>query len=310
VHDMVSANVPILAGERGTPWPFCYLAWVRTTGCEPTNGQHVCYGAHVDVRQHVRAAIARLDSLASHGLTLATAQHADHDTWLPSGDSKHRREAPHFVRCSRGQKLTDLDFAANEWDGPAGNFDPEIRWQQACRLLHGAASTPPTASPGCSFFSTPNDPLRSPASPSITSTPKNTKYGSGSAEPIVLPEPLAQLVLPLVASRHGHATLGDQGTSPWLFPGGRPGRPISAEHLGERLRQLGLRPGQDRSGALFALATELPAALLARLLGIHISVAVAWQRASSGDWTNYAANYSRRQHTPNELADGTDDHLS
>jgi hypothetical protein len=30
------------------------------------------------------------------------------------------------------------------------------------------------------------------------------------------------------------------------------------------------------------------------MLGIHISVAVAWQRASSGDWTNYAADVSRR----------------
>ena len=123
-------------------------------------------------------------------------------------------------------------------------------------------------------------------------------------EPIVLPDPLATLVRELVASRHGHATLGDQGNSPWLFPGGRPGRPISAEHLGERLRQLGLRPGQARSTALFGLATELPAALLARLLGIHISVAVAWQRASSGDWTSYAADYSRRQRAPKVVDDG------
>jgi hypothetical protein len=30
------------------------------------------------------------------------------------------------------------------------------------------------------------------------------------------------------------------------------------------------------------------------MLGIHISVAVAWQRASSGDWTAYAAEVSRR----------------
>jgi hypothetical protein len=39
---------------------------------------------------------------------------------------------------------------------------------------------------------------------------------------------------------------------------------------------------------------EPPAALLARLLGIHISVAVQWQQASSGDWTRYAAEISRR----------------
>jgi hypothetical protein len=52
--------------------------------------------------------------------------------------------------------------------------------------------------------------------------------------------------------------------------------------------------GQARSAALFQLATELPAALLARMLGIHIDVAVAGQRASSGDWMTYAADISRR----------------
>jgi hypothetical protein len=46
------------------------------------------------------------------------------------------------------------------------------------------------------------------------------------------------------------------------------------------------------------LATDLPAAVLARLLGIHISVAVAWQRASAGDWATYAAQISRRARQP------------
>jgi hypothetical protein len=113
-------------------------------------------------------------------------------------------------------------------------------------------------------------------------------------EPVVLPEPVAGLVLELAARRRGHAALGDQGTSPWLFPGGRPGHPISSARMTERLRQLGVQSGQSRSTALFQLATDLPAAILARMLGIHISVAVAWQRASSGDWMTYAADVSRR----------------
>ena len=64
--------------------------------------------------------------------------------------------------------------------------------------------------------------------------------------------------------------------------------------MAERLRQLGVHAGRARSAALFQLATDLPAAVLARMLGIHIAVAVAWQRASAGDWTNYAAQISRR----------------
>jgi hypothetical protein len=60
------------------------------------------------------------------------------------------------------------------------------------------------------------------------------------------------------------------------------------------LSEIGIRAGQSRSAALFQLATDLPAAVLANMLGIHISVAVQWQRASAGDWTAYAANVSRR----------------
>ena len=33
--------------------------------------------------------------------------------------------------------------------------------------------------------------------------------------------------------------------------------------------------------------------MLARLLGIHINAAVAWQHASAGDWMTYAAGISR-----------------
>jgi hypothetical protein len=44
----------------------------------------------------------------------------------------------------------------------------------------------------------------------------------------------------LAAARQGHATTGDQGTSPWLLPGGRPGQPISPYRLSERLRQIGI----------------------------------------------------------------------
>jgi hypothetical protein len=48
------------------------------------------------------------------------------------------------------------------------------------------------------------------------------------------------------------------------------------------LRQLGIRSGQSRSTALFQFATGLPAAILARLLGIHVNVADTWQRVVAG----------------------------
>jgi hypothetical protein len=81
----------------------------------------------------------------------------------------------------------------------------------------------------------------------------------------------------------------------WLFPGGRPGHPLGADRLGDRLKNIGLHPRQDRATALFALATELSGAALARMLGISIHTAVDWQQTTSGDWMTYAADVSRRK---------------
>lgn len=77
-------------------------------------------------------------------------------------------------------------------------------------------------------------------------------------------------------------------------PGGFPGKPLSSDQIVLRLRALGVNPRQDRAIALFTLASEVPAAILARMLGIHRSVAVQWQQASAGDWAAYAADVAAR----------------
>jgi len=79
------------------------------------------------------------------------------------------------------------------------------------------------------------------------------------------------------------------------------GTTISQLTIADKLRALGLRPNPARSAALFGLAAELPAAILARMLGIAIDVAVDWQHLASGDWTSYAAEISRR---PNATGSG------
>jgi hypothetical protein len=101
-------------------------------------------------------------------------------------------------------------------------------------------------------------------------------------------------VLDLIATRRPYTVIGHADQTSWLFPGQRPGQHISADRLGQRLIAVGIQPGQARSTALFALAEEVPAAILARMLGIHIQVAVQWQKASAGDWAAYAADVSRR----------------
>jgi hypothetical protein len=275
-----------------------------------TAAAHATHTQAVGVRRHVRAAIGLLDWLSTRGRTLATCQQADLDAWLTDDQATGRRDAGHFVRWAKAQKLTSVHLPATRWGGPASLIDTETRWEQARWLLHDDAIDPDNRVAGLLVLLYAQWPA---AISRLTLTDIQTSDGNVrirlGPEPVMLPEPLAGLVLGLRATRRGHAALGDQGNSPWLFPGGQPGRPISAYHLAERLRQLGIRSGRSRSTALFQLATDLPAAILARMLGIHISVAAAWQRASNGDWMTYAADYSRRthqQHHQAPTAHGTD----
>lgn len=50
-------------------------------------------------------------------------------------------------------------------------------------------------------------------------------------------------------------------------------------------------PGRRR--ALVHLAGQLPAAVLADLVGIQATTAVHWSRAAGADWTTYAAELVR-----------------
>lgn len=262
-------------------------------------GAYTTYGQLDTVRQQVRAAIGLLDWLRTRSLTLTTCRQPDLDTWLTSTAASHRPETGHFVRWAISQRLNrHLQFAATRWTGPARPLDHEERWHQAKRLLHDNTIDTDDRVAGLLLLLYAQRPA---AISRLTLNDIDTSDDAVTLQlgsiPVELPEPLATLTRNLVTTRRGHATIGNQGTSPWLFPGGQPGRPLSADRLGQRLRQLGLRPGQARSTALFQLATELPAAILARMLGIHIKVAVAWQHVSAGDWTNYAADVSRRQQT-------------
>ena len=64
--------------------------------------------------------------------------------------------------------------------------------------------------------------------------------------------------------------------SPWLFPGRWPGRALTEDALAQRLHALGISPRQGRSTALFTLAAEVSAAILAKTLGIHVQAAILW----------------------------------
>ncbi|MFI2207907.1 site-specific integrase [Streptomyces sp. NPDC020192] len=261
-------------------------------------GEHTTRLQDVNVRCHVTAADNFLTWLTREGLTLGICTQPDLERWMADPAVSYRDETGHFVRWSvQHRHARGLTYGTVRWTGPLSTIDSEKRWADARRLLND--DTLPTADRVAGLLLI----LYAQKIATISQLTVDDVDTSGDTvtitfgtSPVVLPAPLAALVSELVATRCGKAKIGTPDDIPWLFPGGHPGRPLSDSQIGVRLHKIGIRPQPDRSTALFTLASELPAAVLARMLGVHIQVAVQWQKASAGDWAAYAAEVSRRHH--------------
>ncbi|GAA1890746.1 hypothetical protein GCM10009715_40470 [Paeniglutamicibacter psychrophenolicus] len=258
-------------------------------------GADATYGQIRVIEQNTKGATRFLHWLTGRGLTLETAGQGDLEAWYISKDATLRAPTGNFIRWANAHKLTSLHFRAEQWGGPTTPLDTEERWADARRLLHDTTLKPEDRVAGLLvilYAQRPSSISRMGLDDVHIETEQVLLHLG--PEPILLPEPLGILIRQVIADRQNHTMIGTREASPWLFPGGRPGQAITPAHLGVRLKKIGIQPGQARSTALFQLAIDLPAALMARMLGIHVGVAVQWQRASSGDWASYAADVSRR----------------
>jgi hypothetical protein len=248
-----------------------------------------------NVRDHVAAAATFLDWLTARGLTLAACTQAELDQWL-AGTSGHRVRSANFVRWAVARwHASGLTAPATRWPGPTGPLDQDRRWADARRLLHDDTCPPADRVAGLLIL------LYAQKLNVITAlTARHVLHEDGrtllrlGSSPVILPAPLDDLVAGLAAGRRppGSSLLGVP--SPWLFPGRWPGRALTEDALAQRLHALGISPRQGRSTALFTLAADVPAAILAKTLGIHVQAAIQWQKISAGDWAAYAADVSRR----------------
>src|SRR6185437_3684036 len=210
----------------------------------------------------------------------------------------YREEAGRLIRWANASRLTSCYLpAAARWTGPATVLDGEGRSDTARRLLHDDTLKPGYRLAGLLvlLYAQNISAISRMTAAQVQAGDDGTVRVQLGRAPIGLPEPAASIALAVAANRKGHATIGATGPSPWLFPGGQPGQPISSARLTQRLETLGISPRQARSTALFQLAAEVPAAIFARTLGISTSAAVTWQRLSAGDWAAYAADVSRRR---------------
>jgi hypothetical protein len=245
------------------------------------------------VRNHLKAAVALLEWLDERATTLAHTTQGDIDAWLTTGATAY--QARDFVlwatETQRCPPLT-IPIIVN----PTGTtMDGDVRWDIVRRLLHDGSLTPTDRVAGCLVL------LYGQQLTRITAITRdqvthhdNTVTVRLGADPIVVPDPLAELITDLIADSRAYVGVGSPAPSRWLFPGLHPDRPLSPSRLGERLRKLGI----DGRAALNDLASQLPAGALAELLGITNGTAVRWVHNAGGNWNRYAAQLVHDRTTP------------
>lgn len=121
----------------------------------------------------------------------------------------------------------------------------------------------------------------------ITEHPNRIGFRFDQVE-VALVEPFGTMVRELAPHSSSAASSADH-ISDWIFPGGLPGRHVSPGHLALRLAEHGIQLRRARNSALAELAADLPAAVLADLLGMHIHTAVAWTKSMQRDWSGFVA---------------------
>jgi hypothetical protein len=249
-------------------------------------------------RHRVLAVVAFLAWLRRHGLTLASCGQGHVETWLATGPAAY--DVRDFLAWAADRKhCPALDIPGPQRKaGTAAS--PDQRWELIHRLLGDETLDLTDRAAGCLLLLFGQHLSRTAV---MTTSQIITRYDQvlvrfGQHE-VPVPDSLGQILTDLIRAGRSHTGTGSPSTSPWLFPGGMPGRPITPSRLGERLRALGVRAMPGRRAALIDLAAQLPAAVLADSLNLSPGTAVGWMHQAGADWNRYAADIARsNDHQP------------
>ena len=247
-------------------------------------------------RTQLLVAARFLGWLDQRGVTLAHCRQRDVDSWLADGPTGYPIRDFLGWASEHHHSPTLIVAPLGRTTGTA--TDPDQRWALLARLLHDDTLELTDRVAGTLLLCY-GQQLSRIAAMKTEQVHRHDDHVSVrfGAHNITVAEPLAGLLTELIDVGRSHRGVGSPATTPWLFPGHLPGRPITASRLGERLRLLGVRALPGRRATLLQLAAQVPAAVLADLLHLTPETATRWTRDAGGDWSRYAAELaSERDH--------------
>ena len=252
-------------------------------------------GSTTAARRTISATIELLAWLRQHERALDTITQADIDLWVANHPAR-RQAAGSFLRWAAARRLAPpVKITRRRYQHPGAATITAADHHAILQRLATDTSLPAWERAAGLLVALYGQPASKLARLRVDDVTINTdavtlRLGRNQIE---LPPVLARLVVDLAADRRGPAHIRTPAANRWLFAGTQPGQPLSANWLAARIAAHGLPVTPLRTATLLELAAELPAAVLADLLGLSTTTAVRWTQAAGGEWATYAAVRAR-----------------
>jgi len=254
--------------------------------------RHYAASADRDIRRRVSVALEFLAWIDEHELTLGTVDQDNIDSWIAERGSQRRYRIRYFLTWTTSHRLTrKLTVPSIPRQEPQDLLDEDDQWELLHRCLTDGSMSLDTRTAGALtlLFGLSSERLSNLTADQVRQDGRHTYLRAGQ-HPVLLPPRLADLLRRLAEQPQPRPLLAQAQPGPrLLFPGMIPGRPISTHAMTQKLGRHGITVRAPRNTALAALAANLPAAVMADLLGMHVNTAVRWVIYARRDWADYLA---------------------
>jgi hypothetical protein len=224
----------------------------------------------------------------THGRTVASCVQADVDTWLADGPTTRHAIRTFFVWAVKNRTCTNITIGFRQAKTvPLLTQGQRLAMLKACITDNIDTLQYRVAATLLLLYAQPVVKIAAMKSTDVILTPDGLRLSLGDGDPAPVPEPFASLLREHLASRPNLRT-GSSSDSEWLFPGYRTGQHIHPNTLMERLRGVGINLLGARNASLHALVTEVPAPLVAEMLGYSYQVTQKHAAAAAEPWSRYA----------------------
>lgn len=244
-------------------------------------------------RRRVRVAIEFVVFLAAHDATTATATQDLLERYQEQVGRTLSHEYAFVIWLRESRINTTLTIPDTGRPPPAVTVSDTQRWAAVDRLLHDTTLRRYTRIAGLLtlLFAQPLSRIVAMRTSQVTITDDRAVHITFSTIPVQMPPVFDDLIREHLDHR-GKSLYASRMTG-WLFPGGSPGHHLATENIRSQLVAVGIKPYESRKAALFQLASDMPAPVLAELIGITNNNAADWARLAARDWTDYIAERAR-----------------